>query len=134
MTTLTVDGVARTLTAIDDALTLEFTGPLVSGGAGSGKSAPVQLVAAKQMLETTSLVVEIRRLRLAQRESAARFDALLAAAQAAVIEARTSRRNPITPITEVLAELGAMPASGARLHDLPLATSSAWPQGSEVES
>jgi hypothetical protein len=126
--TLPLDGVARTLTAIDDALTLDFTGPLISAGIGSGKSAAVPLV-----VETTSLVAEVRRLRLAQRESAARFGALLAAAQAAVIEARTNTRNPITPIAEALAELDALPAAGARLHDLPLATSSAWPEGSEVE-
>jgi hypothetical protein len=129
--TLPLD-VTRTLSAIDDVLTLEFARPVLPDGTGSGTFAPVSVAAATRMVETASLVVEVRGLRLAQRETTARFEALLAAAQAAVIEARTSARNPITPIAEALVDLGAMPAPGTRLHDLPLATSSAWPTGSEV--
>ena len=129
--TLPLDGVDRTLSAIDDALTLDFTRPLTSCGTGSGKAAPVSAAAATGMLETATLVAEIRRLRLAKRAAEARFDALLVAAQAAVIEARTSTREPLTPIRETLAELDAMPAADARLADLPLSTAAAWPRGNE---
>ena len=67
----------------------------------------------------------------AYQEVARRYERLRTAAQAGVIEARTSRRDPLTPIREALAELDELPAPGARLADLPLSTAAAWPRGSK---
>jgi hypothetical protein len=69
----------------------------------------------------------------AYRETTRRYDYLRTAAQAAVVESRTSVRNPVTPVSEALVVLDEMPAPDARLRDLPLLTTLAWPAGSEVE-
>jgi hypothetical protein len=78
------------------------------------------------------LRAEYELLAAAYRETARRYEALRAAAQAAVVEARTSHRDPVTPIREVLTELEELPAISTRLHELPLSTASVWPRGSEV--
>lgn len=57
-----------------------------------------------------------------------RFAALLTAAKAAVIEARTGRRDPLAPILEALRELDEMPAPGARLSDVLTEAAAAWPK------
>lgn len=111
-----------TLAAIDDTLELDWTGPIVSGGTGTGKTNGSDMVAA-------TLRAEYELLSAVYRETVRRYEHLRAAAQAAVIELRTSRRNPITPILEALTELGELPAPGARLREQMPQTAAAWPTG-----
>jgi hypothetical protein len=109
--------------------TLEFdrTDTLNSRGTGRGETNGAESAVA-------TLRAEYELLAAAYRETTRRYEMLRSAAQAAVIESRTSHRNPITPITEALAELDETPAPGIRLRDLPLATTSAWPRGNEAGS
>ena len=57
--TLPPDGVAQTLTAIDDALTLDFSRPLVFGGTGSGKSPAPHRSAVEAVLGNATLRVAL---------------------------------------------------------------------------
>lgn len=116
--TLTRDGSAGTLGAPSE-MPREFTGSLVSAGTGTDKAG------AAQMLLDAALIEARRR----YERLAGRFEVLLTAAQAAVIEARTSRRNPLTPLTEALAELGELPGHGVRLADVVAESMAAWPRG-----
>jgi len=108
------------------ARTLEFdrTGTLDSRGTGRGETNGAESAVA-------TLRAEHELLAAAYRETTRRYEMLRNAARAAVIESRTSHRNPITPITETLTSLGELPAAGARLADLSLSTAAAWPRGSE---
>jgi hypothetical protein len=92
--------------------------------------------AAPAVVEDSAALVELRAeyelLAAAYRETARRYEVLKAAAQAAIVESRTSRRDPLTRVREVPAELGALPTVGVRLHELPLSSASVWPRGAEV--
>lgn len=114
--TLTRDGSAWTLGDPRE-MPCEFTGSLASAGAGKADAAQMLLDAA---------LIEARR---CYERLAGRFEVLLTAAQAAVIEERTSRRNPLTPLTEALAELGELPGYGVRLADVVAESVAAWPRG-----
>lgn len=116
--TLTRDGSAWTLGDPRE-MPCEFTSALVSAGTGADKAD------AAQMLLDAALI-EARR---CYERLAGRFEVLLTAAQAAVIEERTSRRNPLTPLTEALAELGELPGYGVRLADVVAESVAAWPRG-----
>jgi hypothetical protein len=93
--------------------------------------------AAAEAAEESAAIAELRAgyelLAAAYRETTRRYELLRAAAHAAVIESRTSRRNPI-PLGEALALLDEAPAADARLRDLPLSTAAAWPHGNEGAS
>ena len=104
---------------------LDRAAPLTSGTTGTGKTSASATV-------LTELRAEYELLAAAYRETERRYEHLRTAAQAAVVESRTSRRNPVTPIAEALAVLNEMPAPGARLCDLPLSTALAWPRESEA--
>jgi hypothetical protein len=80
---------------------------------------------AELMLLDAALVESERR----YEQLAERFGALLTAAQAVVIEARTGRRNPITPLIEALSALGQLPEPGVRLADVVVESVAAWPRG-----
>jgi hypothetical protein len=129
--TVPLDDTARTLAAIDHAIAFDPNRPIIFGITGSGKSRSSLLPAVEVMLGNATLRAALENARGEYDRLAARYAALLTAAQAAVIEARTSRRNPLTPIAEALDGLGELPAADARLADLPLATAAAWPRGSE---
>ena len=113
-----------TLTAIDDTLDLDWTGPFVSGGTGTGKTNG-------SAMATATLRAEYESLAVAYRETTRRYEKLRAAAQAAVIESRVSRRNPISPLIDTLTELEAMPAPGTTVRELLPETVAAWPAGTE---
>jgi len=118
---------AHTAPAPVDVFAFDWTGPSAVGGTRTGKTDGLDFV-------TVQLRAEYELLAAAYRETARRYEHLRAAAQAAVVESRTSRRNPVTPIAEALALLDEMPALHVQLHDLPLSTSAAWPGGDEVEA
>lgn len=101
---------------------LDWSSLLVSGGIDTGETSDTDTA-------LTYLQDEYALLRILHREAVCRYEQLRAAAQGAVVEARTGRRNPITPIVEALAELGESPAAGARLHSLVPESAAAWPNG-----
>jgi len=130
--TLPLDDTARTVAAINHTLTFDQERPMLFGGTGTGKTLPPFMPAVDAMLGNATLRAALENARGEYDQLAARYAPLLTAAQAAVIEARTSRRNPITPISEALALLDDAPAAETRLHELPLSTAAAWPHGNEV--
>lgn len=129
--TVPLDDTARTVAAIDHALDVAQVRPVLFGISGPGKPHPPRMPAVDVLLGSATLRAALENARGEYDRLAARYAALLTAAQAAVIEERTSRRNPLTPIAEALTGLGELPAPGARLADLPLSTTAAWPRGSE---
>jgi hypothetical protein len=109
--------------------TLDPGAPMLFGGTGSGKTRPPFLPMLDATLGNAALRSALEQLRGEYNRLAARHAVLLTAAQAAVIESRTSRRDPLTPLAEALAELGETPAPGARLFEVLPATAAAWPTG-----
>ena len=121
------DGTDTIAVAVDKLAALDWTRAIPASSPATGKTNAAALAA-------TRLRAELAAQHAAHRETCRRYALLLAAAQAAVIESRTSRRSPITPISEALTEIGALPAPGTRLSALPLATDAVWPRGSEAVS
>lgn len=126
--TVPLDAVTRTPAAIEHAVTLDPARPVLFGGTGSGKARAPLLPAVEAMLGNAVLRAAVGDLRREHDVLAGRYAALLTAAQAAVIESRTGRRNPVTPLIEALAGLGQLPEPGARLHETLPETAAAWPK------
>lgn len=102
--------------------------PVLLGGAGSGKARSPFLPVVEMMLGNTAIRAVREQLRGEYDRLAERHVVLLTAAQAAVVESRTSRRDPITPLAEALVELGEMPAPGAGVFEVLPASAAAWPK------
>lgn len=107
---------------------LDLAAPMLSGGTGSGKARAPFLPVVEAMLGNATIRAALEHLRGEYDRLAERHAALLTAAQAAVVESRTSRRDPITPLADALIELGAMPAPDAGLFEVLPAAASAWPK------
>lgn len=122
----------RTVMAIDHALAFDPTRPIRFGGFGSAKSRPAFLPALDALLGNAMPRAAIKGLRADRDRLADAYDLLLTAAQTAVIESRSSNRNPATPLAEALADLGQLPEPGATLHSLVPEAGAAWPRGADA--
>jgi hypothetical protein len=125
--TIEVDDTARTVAAIDHVLTFDPDRPMQFGGVGSGKTRPPLMPAVEAMLGNATLRAALEDMRDKHDRLTESYAVLLAGAQAGVIESRTSRRSPITPISEALAALGELPGAGARIYEVLPETAEAWP-------
>lgn len=110
--------------AAGGALSLDFTGPPAPGGTGSGK-------ANGERLALAAAQAALAEFRARYEQVAVRYDALLTAARAGVVEARTGRRDPLIPIAEALADLGELPSPGIRLSEVLPECAAAWPAGAQ---